>query len=140
MGIDIEKVQPQPNTNCAHGYDVMRIYIYLYMREQKRNENGEKSGCDDVRKITVVWAPVVQRNRGHWTFASQQLLIPIMSGKLFCAKSLENTLKYNYFAFAFRLNVSFFYILSILDASLIGFRKLHGKYFFQTLSKLQVKQ
>lgn len=37
MGIDIEKVQPQPNTNCAHGYDVMRIYkfiyIYLYMRE-----------------------------------------------------------------------------------------------------------
>lgn len=33
-----KKVQPQPNTNCVHGYDVMRIYllylcIHVYMQE-----------------------------------------------------------------------------------------------------------
>lgn len=33
----------------------------------------------------------------------------ILSGKFFCAKSLENTLKYNYYAFAFRLSRLFFF-------------------------------
>ena len=41
MGIDIEKFQPQPYTNCAHGYDVMRtynLYIYIYTRKFVRGK------------------------------------------------------------------------------------------------------